>query len=178
MPKWWRRNCSIQLCCRNSHKINWTNPAEKQKCTKYISLSSFYVFCDVLQANRNKLYLFLMTKPAESVLFVFLHKTRYGNIQMLGPNICRQTNYLYFPSMVFRLWTICIIINTEPQQDVHSLSKWFLLVCRSISVPYAYQCCAFIGCDLTTRSSAEHDVKKSTGGNAAVSVFSLKHLAC
>lgn len=33
---------------------------------------------------------------------------------------------------------------------------------RSISVPYAYQCCAFIGCD-STRSSAEHEFKKSTG---------------
>ncbi|XP_070757902.1 leucine-rich repeat-containing G-protein coupled receptor 4 isoform X3 [Enoplosus armatus] len=39
---------------------------------------------------------------------------------------------------------------------------------RSISVPYAYQCCAFVGCDSMTSSSEENDVKKSTGGNASV----------
>uniref|UniRef100_A0A3B3YDI1 Leucine-rich repeat-containing G-protein coupled receptor 4 n=1 Tax=Poecilia mexicana TaxID=48701 RepID=A0A3B3YDI1_9TELE len=33
----------------------------------------------------------------------------------------------------------------------------------SISVPYAYQCCAFIGCDSVTRSAEQTDVKKSTG---------------
>uniref|UniRef100_A0A3B4TWV8 Leucine-rich repeat-containing G-protein coupled receptor 4 n=1 Tax=Seriola dumerili TaxID=41447 RepID=A0A3B4TWV8_SERDU len=33
---------------------------------------------------------------------------------------------------------------------------------RSISVPYAYQCCAFVGCDSMTSSSEENDVKKST----------------
>uniref|UniRef100_A0A8D3CLM8 Leucine-rich repeat-containing G-protein coupled receptor 4 n=1 Tax=Scophthalmus maximus TaxID=52904 RepID=A0A8D3CLM8_SCOMX len=35
---------------------------------------------------------------------------------------------------------------------------------RSISVPYAYQCCAFVGCDSVTSSSEENDIKKSTGG--------------
>uniref|UniRef100_A0A8D3BIX5 Leucine-rich repeat-containing G-protein coupled receptor 4 n=1 Tax=Scophthalmus maximus TaxID=52904 RepID=A0A8D3BIX5_SCOMX len=34
---------------------------------------------------------------------------------------------------------------------------------RSISVPYAYQCCAFVGCDSVTSSSEENDIKKSTG---------------
>ncbi|CAK6980622.1 leucine-rich repeat-containing G-protein coupled receptor 4 [Scomber scombrus] len=34
---------------------------------------------------------------------------------------------------------------------------------RSISVPYAYQCCAFVGCDSLTSSSDDNDVKKSTG---------------
>uniref|UniRef100_A0A3Q2D5M5 Leucine-rich repeat-containing G-protein coupled receptor 4 n=1 Tax=Cyprinodon variegatus TaxID=28743 RepID=A0A3Q2D5M5_CYPVA len=38
---------------------------------------------------------------------------------------------------------------------------------RSISVPYAYQCCAFIGCESAMRSSEETDRKKSTGGNVA-----------
>lgn len=40
-----------------------------------------------------------------------------------------------------------------------------LFVARSISVPYAYQCCAFVGCDSVTSSSDENDGKKSTGGN-------------
>uniref|UniRef100_A0A7N6FHG9 Leucine-rich repeat-containing G-protein coupled receptor 4 n=1 Tax=Anabas testudineus TaxID=64144 RepID=A0A7N6FHG9_ANATE len=39
---------------------------------------------------------------------------------------------------------------------------------RSISVPYAYQCCAFVGCDSVMSASDEKDVKKSTGENAAV----------
>uniref|UniRef100_A0A672FNQ0 G-protein coupled receptors family 1 profile domain-containing protein n=1 Tax=Salarias fasciatus TaxID=181472 RepID=A0A672FNQ0_SALFA len=34
---------------------------------------------------------------------------------------------------------------------------------RSISVPYAYQCCAFVGCDSVTSSSEDSDIKKSTG---------------
>uniref|UniRef100_A0A7N6F9N8 Leucine-rich repeat-containing G-protein coupled receptor 4 n=1 Tax=Anabas testudineus TaxID=64144 RepID=A0A7N6F9N8_ANATE len=34
---------------------------------------------------------------------------------------------------------------------------------RSISVPYAYQCCAFVGCDSVMSASDEKDVKKSTG---------------
>uniref|UniRef100_A0A3B4TXL9 Leucine-rich repeat-containing G-protein coupled receptor 4 n=1 Tax=Seriola dumerili TaxID=41447 RepID=A0A3B4TXL9_SERDU len=38
-----------------------------------------------------------------------------------------------------------------------------LLRTLSISVPYAYQCCAFVGCDSMTSSSEENDVKKSTG---------------
>uniref|UniRef100_A0A8D3CJP4 Leucine-rich repeat-containing G-protein coupled receptor 4 n=1 Tax=Scophthalmus maximus TaxID=52904 RepID=A0A8D3CJP4_SCOMX len=38
-----------------------------------------------------------------------------------------------------------------------------LLRTLSISVPYAYQCCAFVGCDSVTSSSEENDIKKSTG---------------
>uniref|UniRef100_A0A8C9Y6B7 Leucine-rich repeat-containing G-protein coupled receptor 4 n=1 Tax=Sander lucioperca TaxID=283035 RepID=A0A8C9Y6B7_SANLU len=38
-----------------------------------------------------------------------------------------------------------------------------LLRTLSISLPYAYQCCAFVGCDSMTSSSEEYDVKKSTG---------------
>ncbi|TNN80548.1 Leucine-rich repeat-containing G-protein coupled receptor 4 [Liparis tanakae] len=34
---------------------------------------------------------------------------------------------------------------------------------RSISVPYAYQCCAFVGCDSLMGSPEENDIKKSTG---------------
>lgn len=40
-----------------------------------------------------------------------------------------------------------------------------MAVHRSISVPYAYQCCAFVGCDSVSSSSDENDVKKSTGGD-------------
>uniref|UniRef100_A0AAQ4P980 Leucine-rich repeat-containing G-protein coupled receptor 4 n=1 Tax=Gasterosteus aculeatus aculeatus TaxID=481459 RepID=A0AAQ4P980_GASAC len=38
-----------------------------------------------------------------------------------------------------------------------------LLIYRSISVPYAYQCCAFVGCDSLTGSSEENDPKNSAG---------------
>uniref|UniRef100_A0A4W5MRB5 Leucine-rich repeat-containing G-protein coupled receptor 4 n=1 Tax=Hucho hucho TaxID=62062 RepID=A0A4W5MRB5_9TELE len=34
---------------------------------------------------------------------------------------------------------------------------------RSVSVPYAYQCCAFVGCDSSTSSTDEEDIKKVTG---------------
>uniref|UniRef100_A0A8C4I3Q0 Leucine-rich repeat-containing G-protein coupled receptor 4 n=1 Tax=Dicentrarchus labrax TaxID=13489 RepID=A0A8C4I3Q0_DICLA len=47
----------------------------------------------------------------------------------------------------------------------------------SISVPYAYQCCAFVGCDSMTSSSEENDVKKSTGGNPAVRTLSLEQIS-
>uniref|UniRef100_A0A096LTZ7 Leucine-rich repeat-containing G-protein coupled receptor 4 n=1 Tax=Poecilia formosa TaxID=48698 RepID=A0A096LTZ7_POEFO len=45
---------------------------------------------------------------------------------------------------------------------------------RSISVPYAYQCCAFIGCDSVTRSAEQTDVKKST--EDGFTWFSLKNV--
>lgn len=45
---------------------------------------------------------------------------------------------------------------------------------RSISVPYAYQCCAFIGCD-STRSSAEHEFKKSTDGEDVERISMIMH---
>uniref|UniRef100_A0AAQ5YY20 Leucine-rich repeat-containing G-protein coupled receptor 4 n=1 Tax=Amphiprion ocellaris TaxID=80972 RepID=A0AAQ5YY20_AMPOC len=38
-----------------------------------------------------------------------------------------------------------------------------LLRTLSISVPYAYQCCAFVGCDSMTSSSEENDLKKPAG---------------
>uniref|UniRef100_A0A672ZQA0 Leucine-rich repeat-containing G-protein coupled receptor 4 n=1 Tax=Sphaeramia orbicularis TaxID=375764 RepID=A0A672ZQA0_9TELE len=56
--------------------------------------------------------------------------------------------------------------NLESLLAGFSLSSfWMILVrfCRSISVPYAYQCCAFVGCDSMASSSEESDMKKSTG---------------
>ncbi|TNM90972.1 hypothetical protein fugu_003261 [Takifugu bimaculatus] len=46
---------------------------------------------------------------------------------------------------------------------------------RSISVPYAYQCCAFIGCDSIATSSPERDVKKSTGGADVERISMIMH---
>uniref|UniRef100_A0A3B3V3T8 Leucine-rich repeat-containing G-protein coupled receptor 4 n=2 Tax=Poecilia latipinna TaxID=48699 RepID=A0A3B3V3T8_9TELE len=46
---------------------------------------------------------------------------------------------------------------------------------RSISVPYAYQCCAFIGCDSVTRSAEQTDVKKSTGVEGGEQVSMIMH---
>ncbi|XP_010729516.1 leucine-rich repeat-containing G-protein coupled receptor 4 [Larimichthys crocea] len=46
---------------------------------------------------------------------------------------------------------------------------------RSISVPYAYQCCAFVGCDSVTSSSEENDVKKSTGGEDVERISMIMH---
>ncbi|XP_037605765.1 leucine-rich repeat-containing G-protein coupled receptor 4 isoform X2 [Sebastes umbrosus] len=46
---------------------------------------------------------------------------------------------------------------------------------RSISVPYAYQCCAFVGCDSITSSSEENDVKKSTGGEDVERISMIMH---
>ncbi|KAJ8334036.1 hypothetical protein SKAU_G00413550 [Synaphobranchus kaupii] len=39
---------------------------------------------------------------------------------------------------------------------------------RSISVPYAYQCCAFVGCDTIGSSSEEYDEKKDLSTQATV----------
>lgn len=36
---------------------------------------------------------------------------------------------------------------------------------RSISVPYAYQCCAFVGCDSVTTSFEKEHMKKTAGGD-------------
>ncbi|XP_078103491.1 leucine-rich repeat-containing G-protein coupled receptor 4 isoform X1 [Sander vitreus] len=46
---------------------------------------------------------------------------------------------------------------------------------RSISLPYAYQCCAFVGCDSMTSSSEEYDVKKSTGGEDVERISMIMH---
>ncbi|KAK5614129.1 Leucine-rich repeat-containing G-protein coupled receptor 4 [Crenichthys baileyi] len=46
---------------------------------------------------------------------------------------------------------------------------------RSISVPYAYQCCAFVGCESVTRSSEETDMKKSTGVEDGELVSMIMH---
>ncbi|PWA18887.1 hypothetical protein CCH79_00005053 [Gambusia affinis] len=46
---------------------------------------------------------------------------------------------------------------------------------RSISVPYAYQCCAFVGCDSVPRSSEQTDMKKLTGIEDAEQVSMIMH---
>ncbi|KAF1392776.1 hypothetical protein PFLUV_G00031570 [Perca fluviatilis] len=46
---------------------------------------------------------------------------------------------------------------------------------RSISLPYAYQCCAFVGCDSITSSSEEYDIKKSTGGEDVERISMIMH---
>lgn len=45
---------------------------------------------------------------------------------------------------------------------------------RSISVPYAYQCCAFVGCD-SAANSEENDAKKSTGGEEVERISMIMH---
>ncbi|XP_029354815.1 leucine-rich repeat-containing G-protein coupled receptor 4 isoform X1 [Echeneis naucrates] len=45
---------------------------------------------------------------------------------------------------------------------------------RSISVPYAYQCCAFVACD-STSSSEDNDVKKSTAGEDVERISMIMH---
>ncbi|KAL3065569.1 hypothetical protein OYC64_015680 [Pagothenia borchgrevinki] len=46
---------------------------------------------------------------------------------------------------------------------------------RSISVPYAYQCCAFVGCDSMSSSSEENDLKKSSGGEDVERMSMIMH---
>uniref|UniRef100_A0A7N6BG32 Leucine-rich repeat-containing G-protein coupled receptor 4 n=1 Tax=Anabas testudineus TaxID=64144 RepID=A0A7N6BG32_ANATE len=46
---------------------------------------------------------------------------------------------------------------------------------RSISVPYAYQCCAFVGCDSVMSASDEKDVKKSTGVEDVERISMIMH---
>lgn len=167
--------------------VNWTDPVVNKKCTKalFCLSPSVVITCTWLtekQTHTPPLLLCLMRKPAESVFSTIVDTLwKHPNI-IIEKNqkvqIFADKHIIYtFPNMVLRFWTICVI-NTGPQQDVHSLSKWLLFVCRSISVPYAYQCCAFVGCDSMTSSSEENDVKKSTGGNAAVRGFSLEQLTC
>ncbi|XP_068594553.1 leucine-rich repeat-containing G-protein coupled receptor 4 [Brachionichthys hirsutus] len=46
---------------------------------------------------------------------------------------------------------------------------------RSISVPYAYQCCAFVGCDSIRTSSEDNDVKKANGREDAERISTIMH---
>lgn len=46
---------------------------------------------------------------------------------------------------------------------------------RSISVPYAYQCCAFVGCDSVSSSSEDSDIKKSAGGEDVERISMIMH---
>nr|XP_057933022.1 leucine-rich repeat-containing G-protein coupled receptor 4 [Doryrhamphus excisus] len=46
---------------------------------------------------------------------------------------------------------------------------------RSVSVPYAYQCCAFVGCNSVTSSSEESDGKKTPGGQEVERVSMIMH---
>ncbi|KAM6980236.1 leucine-rich repeat-containing G-protein coupled receptor 4 [Aplochiton taeniatus] len=46
---------------------------------------------------------------------------------------------------------------------------------RSISVPYAYQCCAFVGCDTIISSTEEDDIKKSPGGEDMERISMVMH---
>uniref|UniRef100_A0A8K9XFS4 Leucine-rich repeat-containing G-protein coupled receptor 4 n=1 Tax=Oncorhynchus mykiss TaxID=8022 RepID=A0A8K9XFS4_ONCMY len=46
---------------------------------------------------------------------------------------------------------------------------------RSVSVPYAYQCCAFVGCDSSTSSTDEEDIKKVTGGEEVERISMVMH---
>ncbi|XP_040060223.2 leucine-rich repeat-containing G-protein coupled receptor 4 [Gasterosteus aculeatus] len=46
---------------------------------------------------------------------------------------------------------------------------------RSISVPYAYQCCAFVGCDSLTGSSEENDPKNSAGEEDVERISMIMH---
>ncbi|XP_054625847.1 leucine-rich repeat-containing G-protein coupled receptor 4 [Dunckerocampus dactyliophorus] len=46
---------------------------------------------------------------------------------------------------------------------------------RSVSVPYAYQCCAFVGCYSVTSSSEESDIRKSTGGEEVERISMIMH---
>lgn len=194
-PKWWCKKHSIHAvlhklkpssCFANFiNKINWTNPVVNKMSTKdniyfflYFSICCDYMYCMyVTDLHKNKTNsTFSLTFNEKASWIWFLHNCRRTteNIKYYywKKKITRHKQVIYaFPNKVLSFDTICII-NTRPQQDAHSLSKASLFVCRSISVPYAYQCCAFVGCDSITSSSEENDVKKSTGGNAAVTAFS------
>uniref|UniRef100_A0A8C7MDU3 Leucine-rich repeat-containing G-protein coupled receptor 4 n=1 Tax=Oncorhynchus kisutch TaxID=8019 RepID=A0A8C7MDU3_ONCKI len=50
-----------------------------------------------------------------------------------------------------------------------------IVVYRSVSVPYAYQCCAFVGCDSSTTSTDEEDIKKVTGGEEVERISMVMH---
>ncbi|XP_068178925.1 leucine-rich repeat-containing G-protein coupled receptor 4 [Antennarius striatus] len=46
---------------------------------------------------------------------------------------------------------------------------------RSISVSYAYQCCAFVGCDSIRTHSEENDVRKPNGGEDVERISMIMH---
>uniref|UniRef100_A0A8C7VWX9 Leucine-rich repeat-containing G-protein coupled receptor 4 n=1 Tax=Oncorhynchus mykiss TaxID=8022 RepID=A0A8C7VWX9_ONCMY len=50
-----------------------------------------------------------------------------------------------------------------------------IVVYRSVSVPYAYQCCAFVGCDSSTSSTDEENIKKVTGGEDVERISMVMH---
>lgn len=55
--------------------------------------------------------------------------------------------------------TVNVPLNTynsdKPQSGISLQSSLFCLYFRSLSVPYAYQCCAFWGCDSYLNSNTE-----------------------
>ncbi|XP_058485922.1 leucine-rich repeat-containing G-protein coupled receptor 4 isoform X1 [Solea solea] len=65
-------------------------------------------------------------------------------------------------------------LSGNPQMK-NVLSAKNLPKLRSISVPYAYQCCAFVGCDSLTSSSEESDVKKSSAKEDVERVPMIMH---
>lgn len=52
--------------------------------------------------------------------------------------------------------------------------NWWLFICRSISVPYAYQCCAFVGCDSSSKDSS---MKKSAGAIGKRFILGIEYIA-
>ncbi|XP_041837063.1 leucine-rich repeat-containing G-protein coupled receptor 4 [Melanotaenia boesemani] len=65
-------------------------------------------------------------------------------------------------------------LSGNPQMK-NTLTAKNLPKLRSISVPYAYQCCAFVGCDSLKSSSEEADMKKSTGGEDGERISMIMH---
>ncbi|KAF7661841.1 hypothetical protein LDENG_00252590 [Lucifuga dentata] len=65
-------------------------------------------------------------------------------------------------------------LSGNPQMK-NVLSAKNLPKLRSISVPYAYQCCAFVGCDAVMSSSDNNDMKKSTGGEDVERISMIMH---
>ncbi|KAM6942886.1 leucine-rich repeat-containing G-protein coupled receptor 4 isoform 1-T1 [Xenentodon cancila] len=63
-------------------------------------------------------------------------------------------------------------LSGNPQMK-NALTAENLPKLRSISVPYAYQCCAFVGCDSLTSSSEE--TLKSTGGEDGERISMVLH---
>ncbi|XP_057691584.1 leucine-rich repeat-containing G-protein coupled receptor 4 isoform X1 [Corythoichthys intestinalis] len=91
----------------------------------------------------------------------FIHRDAFLTLSALT-NLDLTMNYLTaFPTAGLGVLTQLKLSGNPQMKNVLTVKQ--LPKLRYVSVPYAYQCCAFVGCDSVTSSCEERDVKRSAG---------------
>ncbi|XP_051919031.1 leucine-rich repeat-containing G-protein coupled receptor 4 [Hippocampus zosterae] len=89
----------------------------------------------------------------------FIHNDAFFTLAALT-NLDLSMNYLTtLPTTGLRALSQLKLSGNPQMKNVLTVSQ--LPKLRSISVPYAYQCCAFVGCDSGGSSCGESDIKRS-----------------